>query len=573
MNQSSVENTFSINWTPIFLFSAWLIVGLFIILSLRAFEVSEAREGVVVQEILNYNTWILPLRHGEIIPSKPPLFHWFSALLSKGFGLNDFTLRFPSLLSGFLIAFITYMFTRKHLGENIGILTLGFTLSSYCFIQMSTDGRVDMLFCALLHASLFYFLDIFADVTNEKPSKKNLIIVGTLLGFSILAKGPLGPVLFIIASFAVLAERFGAKILSFRFFKNWYLNIGLIPIILIPLPWYLAAYFMGSSGFVSRQLIFENFSRFVGSTGIPTKPFWFYFQHLFTQTPLSIIAILFLLIWNLRNRKEEYFLSSTEKHWFKIILVQTLSLLLFLSLSSGKRRAYLLPLVPHFAIIAGILANKFVGSGLVTKTKYLQIFVKLLFGVAVVINLLKVFLVFFAPFKNSFLIGLNDLPLISSFGTVGILLILLILICNSTNNTLFDPPKLSFNLVCVFLFIYLALPSQFFLTKGYSHSYYQFAEELRNFNVEKNKITFIKKIKDESFDTLFYYYGDRIYLLDLESVPSEQGLYLTKVKWLRAQTQDFQAKCNSLLMGGRKKDKDADQLVLFKFNPTLSIRE
>jgi hypothetical protein len=42
----------------------------------------EAREAIVVWEIVHSGEWILPLRNGQIVPSKPPLFHWCGAFLS-----------------------------------------------------------------------------------------------------------------------------------------------------------------------------------------------------------------------------------------------------------------------------------------------------------------------------------------------------------------------------------------------------------------------------------------------------------------------------------------------------------
>src|SRR5256885_16610980 len=43
------------------------------------YEGGEAREGLVVREMLRTGDWILPLWNGSIVPSKPPLFHWLAA--------------------------------------------------------------------------------------------------------------------------------------------------------------------------------------------------------------------------------------------------------------------------------------------------------------------------------------------------------------------------------------------------------------------------------------------------------------------------------------------------------------
>ena len=59
----------------------------------------QPREATVVWEIYTHGEWILPLRNGHLIPSKPPLFHWLGALCSFALGeLSEFTIRLPSAI-------------------------------------------------------------------------------------------------------------------------------------------------------------------------------------------------------------------------------------------------------------------------------------------------------------------------------------------------------------------------------------------------------------------------------------------------------------------------------------------
>jgi 4-amino-4-deoxy-L-arabinose transferase-like glycosyltransferase len=82
-------------------------VGLLLALSLLLFwtglgrtplnGIGEAREGLEVQEELVRGEWILPMRNGTELPSKPPLFHWRAGFVSKQAGrLDETTLRIPS---------------------------------------------------------------------------------------------------------------------------------------------------------------------------------------------------------------------------------------------------------------------------------------------------------------------------------------------------------------------------------------------------------------------------------------------------------------------------------------------
>src|SRR5207253_10508733 len=42
----------------------------------------EPREALVVQTIVRGEAFVLPMRNGNELPSKPPLFHWLGALAS-----------------------------------------------------------------------------------------------------------------------------------------------------------------------------------------------------------------------------------------------------------------------------------------------------------------------------------------------------------------------------------------------------------------------------------------------------------------------------------------------------------
>lgn len=42
----------------------------------------EPREALVIRDIVVNGNWVFPLKLGQQIPSKPPLFHWLAAIAS-----------------------------------------------------------------------------------------------------------------------------------------------------------------------------------------------------------------------------------------------------------------------------------------------------------------------------------------------------------------------------------------------------------------------------------------------------------------------------------------------------------
>src|SRR5512139_4037316 len=60
----------------------------------------EAREAVLVQAMRAEGNYVLPLRNGDEIPSKPPLFHWLAAAAAAlGGGVSELSTRAPSVAS------------------------------------------------------------------------------------------------------------------------------------------------------------------------------------------------------------------------------------------------------------------------------------------------------------------------------------------------------------------------------------------------------------------------------------------------------------------------------------------
>src|SRR5687767_10106798 len=49
----------------------------------------EAREGLVVQAALRSGDWVLPLRNGVELPTKPPLFYWLAGAVAGARGEVD----------------------------------------------------------------------------------------------------------------------------------------------------------------------------------------------------------------------------------------------------------------------------------------------------------------------------------------------------------------------------------------------------------------------------------------------------------------------------------------------------
>src|SRR5262245_11013491 len=120
----------------------------------------EPREATVVWEIYTSGEWILPLRNGHIIPSKPPLFHWLGTLLSLAWGgMSELTIRLPSAVLEIIGVLLTYVTGLLLWGLEAGLIAALVLATSFEWVRAATTARVDMtLTVCMVMAFLFFQL-------------------------------------------------------------------------------------------------------------------------------------------------------------------------------------------------------------------------------------------------------------------------------------------------------------------------------------------------------------------------------------------------------------------------------
>ena len=129
--------------------------------SIPFFDKGEPREALAVQDIVQRGEWLVPLKRATDIPSKPPLFHWSAALVTRLTGsLTEATIRFPSALYATLGLFLIYWLGRKIFDARTGLLGAAILGTMMVYQDQALSARVDMTlcFCVTLSLALFYAL-------------------------------------------------------------------------------------------------------------------------------------------------------------------------------------------------------------------------------------------------------------------------------------------------------------------------------------------------------------------------------------------------------------------------------
>lgn len=304
------------------------------------FNKGEPREALVVQEIFHQGDWLFPLKRGEEIPSKPPLFHWFGTVSSIAWGnVTEATVRFPSALFATLGVLVIYVLGRYLFNPQTAFWAGVILATSVGYQGEAISARVDMTLSFFVTLTLAVFYLLYQGILRGSAWRYTWYL---LLGISVLAKGPVGLLLPGMIICAILALRRRWDFLSELCFHK-----GVILTLAIPLLWYGLALFRGGEDFFARQILHENLARFFvygeGGTG-HQKPFYYYVPYLVLHGLPWSLFLPFVIYEGFRRK------TFSQEHllflglWVGIIFV-------FFSLSAGKRSAYLLPVYPPLSLL------------------------------------------------------------------------------------------------------------------------------------------------------------------------------------------------------------------------------
>ena len=332
------------------------------------YRVSEAREGSVINALAEGDSLVLPLRHGKIIPSKPPLYHWLSFFIFRpDRPINEFQLRFVSALAGIGMLALTFFTGQRLLGLNFAIASTTILGTSVGFLNLASSGRVDMLFSFLVCSGIFLWLNAALNAGRDRLIPQRIVyLVSLCFGLSILAKGPVGFVLGVIVCWLISAATQNLTT-CYKQVVNPSWIVGLLLALIVAEPWYALAASQGGDAFLERQIVFENILRLIGGSGITIKPFWFYFTHLWGEFIPAVVLITAAIIGLLLKRQ---FLApgaiisffgaadSTESRLAKASLFWLLGGMIFFSIAAGKRQSYLMPLLPAGSILLALICAR-----------------------------------------------------------------------------------------------------------------------------------------------------------------------------------------------------------------------
>ena len=303
----------------------------------------EGRYAEIPREMLATGDWITPRLNGIKYFEKTPLQYWATAAAYEAFGVGHWTARLWPALTG-LLGLLAVFFTGSRLfGREAGLyaaLVLGSTLA---YVGVAQFLVLDMGFTFFLTLGLASFLAAQRDGAGRDEQRVGMWITWAALALAVLSKGLAGIVLpgIALVAYSLLQRDVGI-------WRRLHLVAGLAILLLIAAPWFIVVS-VRNPEFPAFFLIHEHFARFLTTVAHRGQPWWFFF-------PVLVVG---LMPWTLTAcdalvrawAREPAVPRGFEPRRF--LLVWAACVFLFFSLSDSKLPAYILPLFPAVALLAG----------------------------------------------------------------------------------------------------------------------------------------------------------------------------------------------------------------------------
>ena len=306
---------------------------------------------VTAREMLESGDWVVPTCNGQLRLEKTPLNYWMTAAIGKARGgVDDLSGKLPSAVLAMLSAAGIVYFVSRWLGFRTAVIAASVWSTSLAFTRYAQSARPEMSLTCFVAVCFLSFYTAMIE-TRRKRQIVYMLIFWVSFSLAMLAKGPAPlPLVLVPLFFWVLV------------FKQWKQIPRMLPIvggiiflaIVLAWPILLGMRLAEASGDASQAGFIgfwktEFIDRFMGAHAAGRKPFYYYFYVMFqfmapwvVFVPMAIAAP-FYKVWG-EKRRTMLFLWL----WFA-------GDLLFMSLSGGKRRHYILPAMPALAILVGVL--------------------------------------------------------------------------------------------------------------------------------------------------------------------------------------------------------------------------
>ena len=312
----------------------------------------EPRFALIARDMAAGGDWLFPMVGGVLYPDKPPLFLWLVACAQRLVGSVDVAFLLPALVSGVLVTALVADLGARLRDGPAGILCGAFLVTSVQFPLQMRGGQIDALLCLWTTLALYGFCRHLL----LGPDWRWYGLAGAACGLGILTKGVGFLPYFVLLPYGL------AKVLGWPLPPphgspvRWLLAPAataavvcawLLPMLAVVASSHDAALIQYRDDILFHQTV----TRYVNSWG-HIKPPWYLLTNAvpLLWLPLTLLLPQLLPAWR-RGVARRDAAVLVLGGWVLLVL-------LFFSLSAGKRSVYIFPALPAIALLAGLYGGE-----------------------------------------------------------------------------------------------------------------------------------------------------------------------------------------------------------------------
>jgi 4-amino-4-deoxy-L-arabinose transferase-like glycosyltransferase len=308
----------------------------------RLINPDEGRYSEIPREMVASGDWLTPRLNGIKYFEKPALQYWATATAYTVFGEHHWTARLWPALTGFLGVLATAFATARLFGPQAGLIAGAVLAGSVLWNVIGHVNTLDMGVSFFLAAAVFALCLAQRDNATPIESRRWQDGAWVLLALAVLSKGLIGLVLpaATVVAYA-LWQRDWSFILRIRPFR------GLLILLAITAPWFIAVS-LANPEFAHFFFIHEHFQRFLTKAHGRYQPMWYFVPILLIGMLPWLSSLLPGLAAGMRKEAGRRFQPR------RFLLVWTVLVFAFFSVSSSKLASYILPIFPALAALIGV---------------------------------------------------------------------------------------------------------------------------------------------------------------------------------------------------------------------------
>jgi 4-amino-4-deoxy-L-arabinose transferase-like glycosyltransferase len=334
----------------------WLVGAVLWFLPLNSphlFDPDEGRYGEVPREMVASADWVTPRLNGIKYFEKPALQYWATAAAFTVFGQHAWTVRLWPALTGFLGVLLTWLLGRRVYDERTAILAAVIQASALLYLALARIATLDMSLSFTLQLALAALVRLAAPAERARrwPAA---VLLGVGVALAVLTKGLVGILIpGAVGALYVLLTRDWRLLLRAQ---PWW---TLAALAVIAAPWFILVSARNPE-FAHFFFIHEHFERYLTRVHARYEPDWFF-------VPVLLLGFLPWTGLLPRTCVEAWRAARRGERPTTMLLIWTLFVFGFFSLSQSKLIPYIVPMLPGLSLLAaralaGLAPARFAGQ-------------------------------------------------------------------------------------------------------------------------------------------------------------------------------------------------------------------